>query len=89
VNTQLFKDLCTWFIKNSDCSSFKDVPIPSNSEALLPTIIQDSKNNDSAPEIDPELGTSFGDAQYFFLPAQDSDEETSVYETTRNLHVPW
>ena len=49
VDIELFKDLRTWFIENSACSSFKDAPLPNNVEAILPTIIQDSQNNDSAP----------------------------------------
>jgi hypothetical protein len=77
VNIELFKDLHTWFIENSSCSTFKDSPVPSNDEALLPTIIQDHRNNDCAPEIDSE----FGDAQYFFSSAQDPNEETSVYDS--------
>ena len=72
------------FIENSSCSKFNESP-PNNVEALLPTIIQDLMNNDCAPEIDPELETSFGDAQYFFSSAQDPNEETSVYETSRKF----
>jgi hypothetical protein len=85
VDIELFKDLRTWFIENSVCAAFKDAPLPNNVEAIMPTIIQDSQNNDSAPEIDPDLETSFGDAQYFFSSAQDPDDETSVYETTRKF----
>ena len=66
----------TWFLENSLCSKFKDSPVPSNVGALLPTIIQDHKNNDCPPEIDPELETSFGDTKYFFSSAQDPNEET-------------
>ena len=64
---------------------FTDSLIPNDVLALTPTIIQDQKHNDTAEEIDPALETSFGDTQYFFLSAQEPNEESSVYETSRKF----
>jgi hypothetical protein len=47
--------LHTWFMTNSAWTVFKDSPIPNDVQALLPTIIQDHKNNYCAEEIDPSL----------------------------------
>ena len=89
VDIELFKDLRTWFIENSACSSFKDAPLPNNVEAILPTIIQDSQNNDSAPEIDPDLETSFGDAQYFFYLPKIQTTKHQFTKQLGNLPVHW
>ena len=53
-------------MKNSACTVFKESPIQNGVQAILPAIIQDQKNNDSAEEIDPSLESTFGDTQYFF-----------------------
>ena len=80
---KLYKDLPTWFINNSLCKEFSNSPIPNDVRALTPTIIQDQKHNDPAEEINPSL--DIGDSQYFFLSAQDPNEESSVYETSRKF----
>jgi hypothetical protein len=36
-------------------------------------------------EIDPSLEMSFGDTQYFFLSAQDPNEESLVNETSQKV----
>lgn len=66
MDIELFKDLHTWFMKNGACTVFKDSPISNDVQALLPTIIQDQKNNDCAEEINPSLKCTFRDTQYFF-----------------------
>jgi len=46
----------------------------------------DSLNlNDSAEEIDPFLECTFGNTQYFFSSAQDPNEESSVFKTSRKF----
>jgi len=82
VDIELFKDLPTWFMTNSVCTVFKDSPTPNDVQTLLPTIIQDHKNNDCAEEIDPSLECTFVDIQYFFSSTQDPNEESSVFETS-------
>jgi hypothetical protein len=66
VDIELFKDWQMWFINNSLCKEFRDSPIPNEVSALLPTIIQDRKRNDTAEDMDPSLETTFSDTQYFF-----------------------
>ena len=61
VDIELFKDLHTWFVKNSACTVFKESPIPNDIQALLPTIIWDHKNNDCAEDFDPSIESTFGD----------------------------
>ena len=85
VDIELYRDLQTWFINNSLCKEFSDGPIPNDVRELTLTIIQDQKHNDTAEEIDPSLETTFGDTQYFFSSAQDPNEESSVYETSRKF----
>ena len=85
VDIKLYRDLQTWFISNSLCKEFSESTIPNDVRALTPTIIQDQKHNDTAEEIDPSLETTFGDTQHFFSSAQDPNEESSVYETSRKF----
>ena len=75
----------TWFINNSLCKKFSDSLIQNDVRALTLTIIQDQKHNDTADEIYPSLETTFGDTQYFFSSAQDPNEESSVYQTSRKF----
>eukprot|EP00956_Cyclotella_meneghiniana_P045062 scaffold351220_cov106-Cyclotella_meneghiniana.AAC.1 len=39
VDIELYKDIRTWFVKNSLCRAFRDEPLPSNVEELAPRII--------------------------------------------------
>ena len=85
VDIELFRDLCTWFVNNSVCKEFSDSPIPNDVRTLTPTIVQDPTHNDTAEEIVLSLETTFGDTQYFFSSAQDPNEESSVYKTSRKF----
>ena len=85
VDIELYKDLQTWLINNSLCKELSDSPIPNDVRALTLTIIQDQRHNDTEEEINPSLETILGDTQYFFTIAQDHNEESSVYETSRKF----
>lgn len=85
VDIQLFKDIRTWFIKNSSCRAFKDEPLPSNIEEITPTIIRDSTGAGNEEEVDPELENTFGGVTYAFSSAQDPVEESSVFKTSKKF----
>ena len=72
-------------MNNSLCKEFSDSPIRNDVRAPKLTIIQDQKHYDTAEKLDPSLDTTFSDTQYFFSSAQDPNEESSVYETSRKL----
>jgi hypothetical protein len=85
VNIDLFKDIRTWFVKNSSCRAFKDEPLPSNIEELAPTVINDSIDAGKEEEVDPVLENTFGGVTYAFSSAQNPVEESSVFHTSKKF----
>ena len=84
VNVQLYKDIRSWFIENSACESFRDQPMPHDVDELRPTYIRDSQNaNDE--EADPAKETTFGETTYCFSSAQDPQEKSSVYGSSKKF----
>ena len=70
VDIDLYKDIRTWFVKNSSCRAFRDEPLPNNTEELKPTIIRDSTSSGLEEEVDPNLENTFGGVTYAFSSAQ-------------------
>ena len=70
VDIELYKDIRTWFVKNSSCRAFKDEPMPSNVEELQPSIIRKDKDSGEDEEVDPNLENTFGGITYAFSSAQ-------------------
>ena len=48
----------------------------------MPSAIWDHKKYDTAEEIDPSLETFFGDTQYCFSSAQDSNKDSLIFKTS-------
>ena len=78
MNTKLYTDYMTWFIKQSGHRGFKDVTVPE--ECPQPKVVEDKKNNEDT-EMNPTVETKFEGGTYYFSSAHSPSEDTGTYET--------
>jgi hypothetical protein len=78
MNTNLYTDYMTWFIKQSGHRGFKDVTVPE--ECPQPKVVEDKKNNEDT-EMNPTVETKFDGGTYYFSSAHSPSEDTGTYET--------
>ena len=81
VDTQLFIDVMTWFIKESGHPGYKETLVPQ--DCTQPILIEDSetKNNTDHP-VNASLETTYEGGTFFFSSAQEPSEGKSVYDST-------
>jgi hypothetical protein len=81
VDTQLFIDVMTWFIKESGHPGYKETLIPQ--DCTQPILIEDSEtvNNTDRP-VNASLETTYEGGTFFFSSAQEPSEGKSVYDST-------
>ena len=84
VNVQLYKDIRSWFLENSICPSFHNQPMPDVVDDLWPTYTRDSDNSNE-DDANPALETTFGETTYSFSSAQEPQEKSSVYGTSKKF----
>jgi hypothetical protein len=81
VDTQLFIDVLTWFVKESGYPGYTNTSILE--DCPQPLIVEDPKgrNNTNDP-TNETVEASFEGGTYFFSSTQDPSENTSVYGST-------
>ena len=81
INTELYKDILSWFINESGHSGFTNVVVPE--ECPSPIVIEDDETeNNTDWEENKEVENVYEGGTYFFSTAQDPSEHTSVYESS-------
>jgi hypothetical protein len=78
IDTQLYIDILTWFVKESGHPGYLKTSIPE--DCPQPLLVEDNptKNNTDDP-CDTALETNYEGGTYFFSCAQDPSQHTSVY----------
>jgi len=86
VDTKLYTELSTWFIKKSGHKGYSNVPIPE--ECPQPVIIMDENTTNNVDEsASKEVEESFGGGSYYFSSIQDPNPDNSVYENGEKFTV--
>ncbi len=78
VDTQLFIDILTWFVKESSHSGYQKITVPE--ECPQPLFVEDQETNhntDKSVNVNVEINIESG--TYHFSLAQEPSENTSVY----------
>ena len=87
VDTELYTDIMTWFIRESGHKGYAGVPIPK--ECPSPYIESIETPNDVDNEVDKETEGKFDGGTYYFSSANDPTRDTGVHDTrvkfTRSL----
>ncbi len=81
MDTDLFMDLLTWFVKESGHPGYYDILPPD--ECLSPVVIlqEDDNENSTDDPVDPTLECNIqGKTHYFFSEAQNSTQDNSVFD---------
>ncbi len=78
VDTQLYIDILTWFVKESGHPGYLNTSIPE--DCLQPLLVEDipTKNN-TDKSADKTVKTNYEGGRYYFSSAQDPSQHTSVY----------
>jgi hypothetical protein len=79
IDTELYIDILTWFVKESGHSAFLNISIPEDCpQPLLVEDISPTKNNTDNP-FDKTVESNYEGGTYYFSSAQDPSQHTSVY----------
>ena len=78
IDTELYIDILTWFVKESGHSEFLNISIPE--DCPQPLLVKDNptKNNTDNP-FDKTVESNYEGGTYYFSSAQDPSQHTSVY----------
>ena len=78
IDTQLYIDILTWFVKESGHPGYLKTSIPE--DCPQPLLVEDNptKNNTDDP-CDKTVETNYEGGTYYFSSAQDPSQHTSVY----------
>ena len=78
IDTELYIDILTWFVKESGHSAFLNISIPE--DCPQPLLVKDNptKNNTDNP-FDKTVESNYEGGTYYFSSAQDPSQHTSVY----------
>jgi hypothetical protein len=79
VDTQLYIDILTWFVKESGHPSYLNTSIPEN--CPQPLLVEEipTKNNNTDDSTDKTVEANYEGMTYYFSTAQDPSQHTSVY----------
>jgi hypothetical protein len=84
VDTQLFIDIYTWFVKESGHLCFQNTTVPE--ECPKPPFVKDKETaNNTDKSINVNVETNIESGTYYFSSAQEPSENTSVYGRLINL----
>ena len=78
IDTELYIDILTWFVKEYGHSAFLNISIPE--DCPQPLLVKDNptKNNTDDP-FDKTVESDYEGGTYYFSSAQDPSQHTSVY----------
>jgi hypothetical protein len=78
VDTQLFIDILTWFVKESGHPGFQNTTVPE--ECPKPLIVEDQETaNNTDKSVNVNVETNIKSGTYHFSSAQEPSENTPVY----------
>ncbi len=78
VDTQLFIDILTWFVKESGHPGYQNTTVPE--ECPKPLFVEDQEaNNNTDKSVNVNVGTSIEKGTYYLTSVQEPSENTSVY----------
>ena len=78
VDTQLYIDILTWFVKESGHPGYLNTSIPEDCpQPLLVGDVPTKNNTDNS--VDKTVETNYEGGTYYFSTAQDPLQHTSVY----------
>jgi hypothetical protein len=81
VDTQLFTDVLTWFVKESGHPGYTNTSIPE--DCPQPLLVEDPKvRNNTDDPTNETVEADFEGGTYFFSSTQDPSDKTSVYAST-------
>ena len=86
IDTQLFIDILTWFVKESGHPGYSNTLIPE--ECPQPLFVEDKETNnntDKSENIDTETNIESG--TFHFSSAQDPTENTSVFDSSEKFSI--
>jgi hypothetical protein len=86
VDTQLFIDVLTWFVKESGNSRYAKTSIPEDCPQPLFVKDPEARNNTDDP-TNETVEANFEGGTYFFSSAQDPSENTSVYGSSDRFAI--
>ena len=86
VDTQLFTDVLTWFVKESGHPGYTNTSIPE--DCPQPFLVEDpgARNNTDDP-TNETVEANFEGGTYFFSSPQDPSENTSVYGSSDRFAI--
>jgi len=84
IDTQLYIDILTWFVKESGHPGYLNTSVPE--DCPQPLLVEDNptKNNTDDPS-DKTLEANYEGGTYYFSTAQDPSQHTSVYGSSDNF----
>ena len=86
IDTQLFIDILTWFVKESGHPGYDNTTIPEDSPQ--PLFVEDKEtNNNTDKSVNVDVETNIESGTYYFSSGQDPSENTSVFGSTENFAV--
>jgi hypothetical protein len=78
VDTQLFIDILTWFVKESGPPGYQNTTAPE--ECPKPLFVEDQETNNNTDEsVNVNVENNIERGTYYFSSAQELSENTSVY----------
>ncbi len=86
VDTQLFIDILTWFVKESGHPGYQNTAVPE--ECPKPLFVEDQEtsiNTDKSVNVDVETNIEKG--TYYFSSPQEPSENTSVYNSSDEFAI--
>ena len=86
IDTQLFIDILTWFVKESGHPGYSNTLIPE--ECPQPIFVEDKKtNNNTDKSVNIDTETNIESGTYHFSSAQDPTEKNSVFDSTEKFTI--
>ena len=84
IDTEVYRDLLNYFIKESGHPGYDGVPMPDNFPS--PGFVEDKETeNNTDSEFNSVVEKTFQGGTYFFSTAQDPSDKTSVYSDSKKF----
>ena len=86
MDTDLFMDLLTWFIKESGHGGYSEVIPPDECPNPVVILQEDDNENSTDDPVDPTLECKIqGKTYYFSSEAQNPTQDNSVFDNTEDF----
>ena len=86
IDTELFIDILTWFVKESGHPGYSNTLVPE--ECPQPLFVEDKEtNNNTDKSVNIDTETNIESGTFHFSSAQDPSENTSVFDSPENFYI--